>query len=159
MSYVGIYGAFYVCTRAQAAVGVKYIWQTEAWSGGNITSAVNIMQRNGLGYTVIDGVQCDVNEAHTDDIGAFVLGAPAPVPAPTPTPAPAVVQPLTNAQMQDLFNMVSIIFQQVAGVVPGLPLLPGSPTPFPATWPATLADVLALTAAKTVAKQSTRKRA
>jgi len=36
----------------------------------------NIMQRNGLGYMTIDGIQCDINEAHTDDIGAFVPGAP-----------------------------------------------------------------------------------
>lgn len=88
MDHVGIYGAFYVCTRAQAAVGVKYIWQTEAWSGGNITSAVNIMQRNGLGYQTIDGVQCDINEAHTDDFGQFSPGAPVTAPS-DPTPAPA----------------------------------------------------------------------
>lgn len=87
MDHVGIYGAYYICTRAQAVTGVKYIWQTEAWSGGYITSAVNIMQRNSLGYQTIDGVQCDINEAHTDDIGAFVPSAPAPAPPPTPAPS------------------------------------------------------------------------
>lgn len=98
MDYVGIYGAYYICTRAQAAVGVKYIWQTEAWSGGNITSAVNIMQRNGLGYMTVDGVQCDINEQHTDDIGAFVPNQPAPAPAPsTASNPPAIPKPADEA--------------------------------------------------------------
>lgn len=96
MDHVGIYGAYYICTRAQAAVGVKYIWQTEAWSGGNVTSAVNIMQRNGLGYQTIDGVQCDINEQHTDDIGAFVTSAPTPAPAPVSNP-PAIPKPADEA--------------------------------------------------------------
>lgn len=72
MDHVGLYGAYYICERAQAAVGVKYLWQTEAWSGGNIVSTVNIMQRNGLGYKYVSGVQCDINEAHTDDFGQFL---------------------------------------------------------------------------------------
>lgn len=96
MDKVGIYGAFYICTRAQAAVGVKYIWQTEAWSGGNITSAVNIMQRNGLGFATVGGVQCDVNEAHTDDFGQFVPGAPVvdqPAPPADAPNAPAIPKP------------------------------------------------------------------
>jgi hypothetical protein len=87
MNFVGIYGAFYVCTRAQAAVGVKYIWQTEAWSGGNVTSSANIVQRNGLGFLTEAGVQCDINEAHTDDFGQFPpAGTPSTNPPPTPTP-------------------------------------------------------------------------
>lgn len=83
---------------------------------------------------------------------------------PTP-PAPVdTAAPLSNAQMQDLFNMVSIIVQQVAGIVPGLKLPPGSPTPFPSTWPASLADVLGLSQqtsaqAKPATESSTRKRA
>lgn len=98
---------------------------------------------------------CDMNSADgfspTQLAAALGLGVPVmptptptptPVPVPVPTPTPAPVQPLTDAQMQDLFNMVSIIFQQVAGVVPGLPLLPGSPTPMPATWPVSLKTVL-----------------
>lgn len=71
MDHVGIYGAYWVSTRMQKACGVKYIWQTEAWSGGNVTSAVNIMQRNGAGFKYISGVQCDINEAHTEDFGQY----------------------------------------------------------------------------------------
>lgn len=104
MSFVGIYGAYYICTRAQAAVGVKYIWQTEAWSGGNITAAVNIMQRNSLGYKTIDGVQCDINEQHTDDIGAFVPNQPAQPPAPAAN-APAIPKPADEpTQVSELWD-------------------------------------------------------
>lgn len=93
---------------------------------------------------------CDMNSAdgYTPTALAAALGVsqtptpPAP-PAP-PTPAPPVdAAPLTNAQMQDLYNWTAIIFQQVAGVVTGLPLLPGSPTPFPAVWPISLTELLA----------------
>jgi LysM repeat protein len=88
---VGIYGSYYICTRAQAATGCRYLWQTEAWSGGNVTSAVNIMQRNNAGYMFVDGVECDINEAHTPDFGQFVpadVTPPPPAPAPAPGPAP-----------------------------------------------------------------------
>ena len=114
MEHVGIYGAFYICARAQAAVGVKYLWQTEAWSGGNITSAVNIMQRNSLGYQTIDGVQCDINEAHTDDIGAFVT-TPAPTPAP---PAPSGLIPADkptdpNVLLSEVWDQLRISWPQL----------------------------------------------
>jgi hypothetical protein len=106
MEYVGIYGAYYICTRAQAAVGVKYIWQTEAWSGGNITSAVNIMQRNSLGYKTIAGVQCDINEQHTDDIGAFTAAA-------VPTPAPSGGGLIPTDKPTDMAQLVSEIWDQL----------------------------------------------
>lgn len=157
--FVGIYGGYWPLSRALDAGVCQWAWQTEAWSGGNVDSRINLMQRNSLGYQTIGGVQADVDEAHTDDIGAFIPGARVPTPAPDPTPGPTADAPLTNAQMQDLYNWTAIIFQQVAGVAPGLTLLPGSPTPFPAQWPASLSDVLAGNAvAKTATKSPTRKK-
>lgn len=78
VQYVGIYGAYYVCQRALDAGVATYMWQTEAWSGGSIDSRVNIMQRNGVGYATIGGVQCDIDEAHTDDFGQFQPGGAMP---------------------------------------------------------------------------------
>lgn len=49
---------------------------------------------------------------------------------------------LSPQQQEDMYNMVALIFQQVAGVIPGLELLPGSPTLMPADWPVSLKDVL-----------------
>lgn len=74
---VGIYGGYWPVSRALNAGLCKYAWQTEAWSGGNIDSRINIMQRNRMGYRYIAGIPCDVNEAHTDDFGQWpsVLGS------------------------------------------------------------------------------------
>lgn len=74
---VGIYGGYWPLSRALNAGVCKYAWQTEAWSGGNVDSRINIMQRNRLGYKYIAGIPCDVNEAHTDDFGQWpsVLGS------------------------------------------------------------------------------------
>jgi len=116
VSQVGLYGAYWVGKRALDAGVCKYLWQTEAWSGGNIDSRVNIMQRNGLGYLTIDGVQCDQNEAHTNDYGQWGYAAapsPIPVPAPIPVPPPVVVTPPVVVvprpapkTSQDLFNLI-----------------------------------------------------
>lgn len=139
-------------------------------SNPNLPNQVAHQYTNGQGYGggLPEGVApfgaCDMNSAdgYTPTQLAVALGisASTPVaPVPVPTPAPTPTQPLTIAQMQDLFNMTALVFQQTCGIVPGLPLLAGSPTPMPAKWPASLADVLGTTtAAKAAAKPSTRKK-
>jgi Domain of unknown function (DUF1906) len=73
---VGVYGSFAVVQAVKNAGVANYIWQTEAWSGfgqgtdPHVDSRLNIMQRNNLGYMIIDGVQCDINEARTVNFGA-----------------------------------------------------------------------------------------
>jgi hypothetical protein len=69
--HTGIYGSYYICKHVRDAGVVGYLWQTApgGWSDGNIDSRVNIVQRNDVGYQMVDGVQCDINEAHTDDFG------------------------------------------------------------------------------------------
>jgi hypothetical protein len=68
---VGLYAGYWPLSRALDAGVCEFGWQTEAWSGGNVDSRANIVQRNTIGYQYIDGVQCDINEAHTDDFGQF----------------------------------------------------------------------------------------
>jgi hypothetical protein len=88
---VGIYAGYWPLSRALDAGVAKWAWQTEAWSGTNVDARVNIMQRNTLGYKYVDGVQCDVDQAHTVDYGQWGQTA-APAPAPLPVPAdPAVL--------------------------------------------------------------------
>jgi hypothetical protein len=85
--HVGIYGSYYVGMRALNAGVCSYFWQTEAWSGGSVDSRVAIIQRNQVGYKTVSGVQCDINEAHADDIGQwhnYVITPPAPSPVPDP---------------------------------------------------------------------------
>jgi hypothetical protein len=112
MQNVGLYGAYYLCSRAQTVLGPHLLlWQTEAWSGGNITSAVNIMQRNNAGYKVIGGVQCDINESHSDWIGAFIPNAPVPQPPPPPPPPPG---PTNDEMLQRIYDQVQP-YPQLAG--------------------------------------------
>jgi hypothetical protein len=103
---VGIYGAYYVCKRALDAGVAHFMWQTEAWSGGNIDSRVNIMQRNHMGYEHPGGVEADIDEAHTDYFGQWGADvAPAPIANPPGTPGgPAVApspQTLTDRQLME----------------------------------------------------------
>jgi lysozyme len=113
----------------------------EGWQGyANISPVIWQFTDN----AIIAGINVDADAfiGSETDLLALLGITPAPAPVPTPVPAPDPAAPLSNAQMQDLFNMVSIIFQQTAGIVPGLPLLPGSPTPMPATWPVSLKTLL-----------------
>lgn len=67
----GIYGGYWPVSRALDAGVATYAWQTEAWSGGNVDSRVNIVQRNSLGYAWVDGVECDIDEAHSPNYGQW----------------------------------------------------------------------------------------
>lgn len=105
--HVGIYGGFWPLSRALNAGVAKFAWQTEAWSGGNIDSRINIMQRNALGYQYVGGVQCDINEAHTDYFGqwgnAVAPAPPAPGPGPSvPTPADPFIAWMKKASDREL---------------------------------------------------------
>jgi hypothetical protein len=85
--HVGIYAGYWVGMRALNAGVCAYLWQTEAWSGGNVDSRVHIIQRNQVGYRTIGGVQCDINQAHQDDIGQWHNSTVTP-PPPPPVPDP-----------------------------------------------------------------------
>lgn len=82
----GIYGGFWPLSRALDAGVCGLSWQAEAWSGNNVDARINLLQRNGLGYKTVDGVQCDINEAHTDNFGQWGHMA-------DPPPAPVVLPP------------------------------------------------------------------
>lgn len=67
----GVYGSFYVVSRALDAGGlVSLAWQTLAWSGGQTDPRANLIQR--LGTVLVGGVGCDVNEARTAQFGQAV---------------------------------------------------------------------------------------
>lgn len=63
----GVYGGYWAVKRALDAGLVSWAWQTAAWSGGLVDNRINLFQR--AGYAYVDGVQCDVNEARTDEFG------------------------------------------------------------------------------------------
>ncbi|WP_051194092.1 DUF1906 domain-containing protein [Nocardia jiangxiensis] len=69
---VGIYGSFYICQRVHAWNPNIYLWQTEAWSGGQVFDGIHLYQRNDLGYAWVGGCECDINEIRRpDDFGQW----------------------------------------------------------------------------------------
>jgi hypothetical protein len=119
--FVGIYGGYWPLSRALDAGVCNWAWQTEAWSGGNIDARVNIVQRNNAGYAYIAGVQCDINEAHTDYFGQYTGDAPMPV-QPTPAPAanpPAIPVPADQAdQVKDVWAQLLTRWDMLNGRTP-----------------------------------------
>lgn len=67
---VGIYAGFHVARRARAAFPGLKVWQTAAWSGGNVLNDIQLYQR--IGFAWVGGSQCDVNEIRTPGrVGAW----------------------------------------------------------------------------------------
>lgn len=64
---VGVYGSFYAVGRVRAAGLASWTWQTMAWSGGQVDTAIHLLQR--LGTVTVGGVDCDVNEAKQPQFG------------------------------------------------------------------------------------------
>jgi len=67
---VGVYGSFYAVGRVRAAGLAQWTWQTMAWSGGQVDTAIHLLQR--LGTVKVGGVDCDVNEAKQANFGQNV---------------------------------------------------------------------------------------
>lgn len=63
LARTGVYGSYYVCKRCLDNGTATWVWQTGAWSGGNIEPRAHLYQR--IGFATVDGVQCDVNEARS----------------------------------------------------------------------------------------------
>jgi glycoside hydrolase-like protein len=63
----GAYGGYKIVKRLQGSGLVKDLWQTVAWSGGQLLTGRSLFQR--LGTATVGGVACDVNEAFVTDFG------------------------------------------------------------------------------------------
>lgn len=77
---VGIYAGYWPGSRALDNGTATWLWQTDAWSGGNADDRRKIHQR--IGTVWVGGVDCDENEALADDFGQWDYQAPAPAPEP-----------------------------------------------------------------------------
>lgn len=65
----GVYGSFYVVKRAYEAGKAKWLWQTYAWSGGQVYSKAHIYQyHNGV---KVGGADTDLNRALQANYGAW----------------------------------------------------------------------------------------
>ena len=72
---VGIYGSFYVMNRSRERA--KWLWQTYAWSGGQVADGIHLYQyKNGQ---TLAGHAVDFTRALQDQFGqSAVAGTPAP---------------------------------------------------------------------------------
>lgn len=89
LNRVGIYGGYYPVKRAAAAKKATWLWQTYAWSGGQILDGIHLYQyKNGvkLGTGTVD-----LCRALKTEYGQHGVAAPAPAPAPKPAPVPVPV--------------------------------------------------------------------
>jgi hypothetical protein len=93
---VGIYGGIKVCEGAYAA-GFRYLWQTIAWSGGNVAKHVSIYQDGETAW----GGSADVDFAYGLDYGQ----SPRPV-IPVKPPVPPVV--VASEQKEIKMILVSV---------------------------------------------------
>lgn len=82
---VGVYGGIRVIEGA-AAAGYRWLWQTDAWSGGRWSPKSTIRQEGG---TTLSG-GADYDTAETLDFGQY----PRPVAPKPPTPKPPVPAPV-----------------------------------------------------------------
>ncbi|WP_405485966.1 DUF1906 domain-containing protein [Nocardia sp. NBC_00511] len=66
---VGVYGGYWVVSRALDAGAANWAWQTVAWSGTNLEPRRSILQTGQ--QVIVDGVECDVNETDRVDFGQW----------------------------------------------------------------------------------------
>lgn len=86
LARVGCYGGYRVIGGAHGH-GIKYLWQTVAWSGGQWASYATIRQTGG---TLLGG-SADVDYAEAADYGQTPRpSAPAKPPTPVPVPPPVI---------------------------------------------------------------------
>mgnify|MGYP000370749531 CR=1 FL=1 len=82
---VGVYAGYWVVKRCKENGTAKYLWQTYAWSGGNVHPDIHLYQyKNGQN---LNGA-VDFTEARKEDFGQWNAVAVKPQPTPVPTPQP-----------------------------------------------------------------------
>jgi hypothetical protein len=114
---VGIYAGFWPLSRALDAGVAGFAWQTEAWSGSNRDARLNIIQRNTLGYAHVEGVECDINEAHTPNFGQWGLVNAEPVPPGPVTPADPDADPgNTDARVLQIWQQIRTRWKVLRGM-------------------------------------------
>jgi len=83
MDRVGVYAGYWVVKRCKENGSATWLWQTYAWSGGNVLDGIHLYQYHN-GQDINGSV--DFNKAYTDNFGqASKAGGTAPVTSPSNT--------------------------------------------------------------------------
>jgi hypothetical protein len=80
LQWTGAYGGYWPLSRLLNAGLITWAWQTTAWSGGNQDPRANILQDMTAGTFTVQGVDCDLDIALTQDYGQWSYQAPPPPP-------------------------------------------------------------------------------
>ena len=108
---VGIYAGFFVVAWVATNMPwVKWFWQTEAWSAGNVHPKTNLLQR--ARSETVNGVQVDINDIMTSNFGQRDFPTNPPV-IPTNTPEQTVEVDITKIPvLQQGSNGVHVVILQ-----------------------------------------------
>ncbi|MHA6764666.1 glycoside hydrolase domain-containing protein [Streptacidiphilus sp. PAMC 29251] len=98
LARVGCYGGYSVIAGAHGA-GIRYLWQTVAWSGGRWHPSATIRQPGGM----LLGGAADVDCAEAADFGQF----PRPV-SPKPVPVVPPVPPASSSEDEMAFQTTAL---------------------------------------------------
>jgi len=90
---VGLYGGYNMIRHAQGNGKAKWLWQTMAWSHGQVAPSINAVQR--IQQATVDSVVCDVSDLLALDWGQH--------PAPN-TSKPG--DPVTETEMDHLVDKI-----------------------------------------------------
>src|SRR5215208_4820788 len=65
---IGVYGGYFVCKRCRDNGTARWLWQTYAWSGGNVLDGIHLYQYNNFGQN-INGTDVDLTRALQENYG------------------------------------------------------------------------------------------
>lgn len=63
---IGVYGSFYVVEEMARRGAADYLWQTYAWSGGNIPVSAHVYQHQN--DTTLADISVDIDDFYTDEV-------------------------------------------------------------------------------------------
>lgn len=99
---VGCYGGYQVIVGAHGH-GIKFLWQTVAWSGGQWASFANIRQPGGM----LLGGSADIDYAEVPDFGQ--------------TPRPSITPPEDIVTPQDKKDIAALVLAELPGALAAVP--------------------------------------
>jgi LysM repeat protein len=111
---VGVYGGYYVVKRCHENSTATYLWQTYAWSGGQVLDGIHLFQY--LNGQNLNGA-VDFCKALQDNYGQLPADAPAPQPQPTPVqPANGSYTVKSGDTLSGIANRYGTTYQELARI-------------------------------------------
>lgn len=143
LNRVGVYAGYHVIKRCRQNNTATYLWQTYAWSGGNVHPDIHLYQY--LNGQVLNGGAVDYNEARKADFGQENSTPITPVPTP-PVQSGATYTVVSGDTLSGIGAKTGVDWHYIADlnnvtapyiIYPGQILRLGASTPKPPVTPPT----------------------